>query len=70
MTVTQRGMLTPEDRERLLTAKAADEDADEVRRGYMAVAVEMVEKSSFREVAGLTGLSTNTLQRWKREAEK
>ncbi len=34
------------------------------------IAVEMIGKSSYREVARLTGLSTNTLQRWKREAGK
>lgn len=65
MTVTQRGKLTPDDERRLLDAHNAAKAAADHRR---TVAVEMMHKSSVREVARLTGLSTNTLQRWKREA--
>lgn len=68
MNVTQRGELSAEDQRRLLEAKAEDGDASEVRGRYRAVVVEMLEKSSYREVGRLTGLSTNTLQRWRREA--
>lgn len=68
MGVTQRGALSPDDEERLMAAKAADEAAADVRRQYVAIVVEMINKSSYREVARLTGLSTNTLQRWKRES--
>lgn len=68
MTVTQRGRLTPEDEQRLKDAKAKDAEAATWRDEYRRVAVEMMEKSSLREVARLTGKSTNTLQRWKREA--
>ena len=69
MTMTQRGELSAEDLDRLLHAKAADQEADAARLRYRSVCVEMVSKSSLRNVAHLTGLSTNTLQRWKREAE-
>ena len=67
MTVTQRGELSAEDLDRLLQAKAADQEAEAVRTRYRSVCVEMMGKSSVRNVAHLTGLSTNTLQRWKRE---
>ena len=65
--MTQRGRLSHEDHVRLAEAAiAAEEAAAYLRR----VAVEMVGKSSFREVARALGVSTNTLQRWKREAGK
>lgn len=63
--MTQRATLSAEDEVRLLEAKA-EEDAARAR--YRAVCVEMMDKSSVRVVADLTGLSTNTLQRWKAEA--
>lgn len=68
MTVTQQGRLDPADEKRLLEAKAADDATAAVRDEYRRVAVEMMGKASIREVARLTGLSTNTLQRWKNEA--
>ena len=37
-------------------------------RAYRAAVLAAVEASSFRAVAEVTGLSTNTIQRWKREA--
>lgn len=66
MDVTQRGQLTDADKIRLLAVQA---DVTEARERLQEVAVEMVEKSSYREVARLTGFSTNTLQRWVREAK-
>ncbi len=63
--MTERGDLEPADQARLLAAK---EDANLTAANYRAVAVEMMHKSSVRAVARITGLSTNTLQRWKREA--
>lgn len=66
MTVTQRGRLSPEDEQRLADAKAKDAAVAVAREEYRRVAVEMMMKSSVREVARLTGLSTNTLQQWKR----
>lgn len=66
--MTQKGRLDPEDERRLLAAKRTDEDAQATRDWYRRIVVEMVGKSSYREVERLTGLSTNTLQRWKREA--
>lgn len=67
--MTQRGQLGPDDVARLMAAKQQDEEAAKRREVYKRVAVAMVEKSSYREVERLTGLSTNTLQRWKREAK-
>ena len=67
--MTQRGRLDPDDVARLMAAKREDEEAAKRRETYKRVAVAMVEKSSYREVERLTGLSTNTLQRWKREAK-
>ncbi len=68
MPMTQRVPLTPEDEKRLQTARADFEATKAVQDHYRQVCVEMVQKSSLRVVADLTGLSTNTLQRWKREA--
>lgn len=68
--MTQRRTLSPEDVDRLMAAKRTDEDAQTTRAWYQGIVVEMIDKSSYREVARLTGLSTNTLQRWKREAGK
>lgn len=56
------------DRAKLDDALIAHHEALAQITRYRAVVVEMIGKSSFREVANLTGLSTNTLQRWKREA--
>jgi hypothetical protein len=65
MTVTQRGQLSRDDQTRLFVAL---HDAKSAEGAFQLLVVEMIEKSSYREVARLTGLSTNTLQRWKREA--
>lgn len=43
----------------------------EVDANYRAVVVlALIDGASFAEVSKATGLSTNTLQRWKREAGK
>lgn len=68
--MTQRGELSAEDQRRLLEAKAEDDATSNVRGRYREVVVEMLEKSSYREVGRLTGLSTNTLQRWRRESSR
>jgi DNA invertase Pin-like site-specific DNA recombinase len=67
--VTQRGQLDAADEQRLLDARQTYEAAIEAAtQEYRGLAVEMMRKSSIREVARVTGLSTNTLQRWKNEA--
>ncbi len=66
--MTQKAALDADDQARLSAAQREYEDALQRVVAYRAVVVNMIEKSSYREVARLTGLSTNTLQRWKREA--
>ena len=68
--MTQKGVLSDADRMKLDAAMIENHEAQAQIENYRAVVVEMLGKSSFREVANLTGLSTNTLQRWKREAGK
>lgn len=68
MDVTQRAGLSAADQNRLEEAMAMAQAARHDLEVHRQIVVEMVEKSSYREVARLTGLSTNTLQRWKREA--
>jgi DNA invertase Pin-like site-specific DNA recombinase len=70
MGMTQRGQLDPTDEARLTAAKAEYDRAIQAIEDYRAVVVEMIEKASYREVARLTGLSTNTLTRWKRDADR
>ncbi|WP_459982611.1 hypothetical protein [Nocardioides sp. AN3] len=41
---------------------------DEAERVYRLRVLEALNEGSFDEVSKATGLSTNTLQRWKREA--
>lgn len=69
MTVTQRGELSERDA-RLLAIwmsdwAEAEKTQDQVRRWI----AELVDRTSFRAVSEATGFSTNTLQRWKREAK-
>lgn len=64
MDVTQRGRLDKTDRVELLRAQ---DEALRATAHYRRLTVEMVERSSYREVERLTGVSTNTLQRWKKE---
>jgi DNA invertase Pin-like site-specific DNA recombinase len=63
MDVTQRGQLSLEDVEQLKAAAQAV-------IAYRRLVLEKVAQTSYREVARVTGISTTTLQRWKREAEK
>ena len=61
-----RGELTPDQRRRFIRAENRLDDAkDELRRVVLEI---LAEGASFAEVSKATGLSTNTLQRWKREA--
>lgn len=62
--------MSADDQKYLSRAMSMLERAQRDVENYRAVVVELVEKYSFREVARVTGLSTNTLQRWKREAGK
>lgn len=49
--------------------KMAQDELDAWRGEYRARVVQVLaEGASFAEVSKATGLSTNTLQRWKREA--
>jgi len=61
-----RGELSSEQYRRLAKAVKRQVAADAAWRAEV-VAV-LTEGASFAEVAKATGLSTNTLQRWKREA--
>tara|TARA_R100001244_G_scaffold6385_8_gene7504 strand:- start:2290 stop:2511 length:222 start_codon:yes stop_codon:yes gene_type:complete len=61
-----RGTLT-DAQIRLLTRTA--EKSEKAQAEYRAAVVRVLtEGGSFSEVSAATGLSTNTLQRWKREA--
>ena len=63
-----RGELTPDRRERL---ERLAEKADAAKAELRAESVQaLVDGGSFAWVSKATGLSTNTLQRWKREAGK
>jgi uncharacterized protein YerC len=68
--MTQRASLSDADEQKLRQSLRDYFVANSMIEKHRAVVVEMVEKSSYREVARLTGLSTNTLQRWKREAQR
>lgn len=63
-----RGELTQAQLRRWVRAENKVDDAkDELRRVTVEI---LAEGASFAEVSKATGLSTNTLQRWKREAGK
>ena len=66
--MTQRATLSAEDEQKLRQSLRDYFVAQAQIEKHRSVVVEMVEKSSYREVNRLTGISTNTLQRWKREA--
>jgi hypothetical protein len=59
-----RGAITPADQQRLLDAIAGKSAADAEIRAAVLEAVE--HGASVRELAAFTGLSTNTVSRWKR----
>lgn len=63
-----RGEMTQAQLRRWIRAENKVDDAkDELRRVTVEI---LAEGASFAEVSKATGLSTNTLQRWKREAGK
>lgn len=70
MNVTQKGTLTEEEREELTAALGDWRRAEGIQADVRAKCVEAVGRSSYREVAAVTGFSTNTLQRWKREMDR
>lgn len=62
-----RGELTPAQVRRLTRAAERRQQAEvDYRAEVLAV---MAEGASFAQTSQATGLSTNTLQRWKREAK-
>lgn len=61
-----RGELNPTQERRLKSS--ADRRVKAEAEYRAAVVKTLTEGASFSEVAAFTGLSTNTLQRWKREA--
>lgn len=61
-----RGALTPEQLRRLTRSAEKRERAEAAYRANVLAV--MAEGGSFAEVAKATGLSTNTLQRWKHES--
>ena len=65
--MTQRGKLSPEDEEQLV---AAWMESRRTTVAYKRLVAEMIEKASYREVERFTGVSTTTLQRWKRELDE
>lgn len=60
-----RGTIQPEDQKRLRKALNARSDADAEMRA--AVLEAAAHGASVRELAAFTGLSTNTVSRWKRD---
>lgn len=63
-----RGEMTKDQLRRWIRAENKVDDAkDELRRVTVEI---LAEGASFSEVSRNTGLSTHTLQRWKREAGK
>lgn len=61
-----RGELSDAQRRKITKAAKAVDDAEVAYRAVVLAAME--DGASFAEVSKATGLSTNTLQRWKREA--
>lgn len=64
MTPQRKGVLNPADAERIQKALSARETADSEVRAAVLAAVK--HGASVRELAAFTGLSTNTISRWKR----
>lgn len=67
MTVTQKRPVTNSDRVKLEHMRVT---ALTTQAELKAMALRVLGYASFREVSDLTDISTNTLQRWKREAGK
>lgn len=56
--------MTEADRQELAEMRAS---LDEQQSAFREKALHVLSYASFREVSDLTGISTNTLQRWKKE---
>lgn len=65
MTPQKRGLIPDPERARILAAMRARDDAETELRA--AVVAGLLAGGSVREMATLTGMSTNTIQRWGRE---
>ena len=65
MTPQKRGVIPDAERKRILTAMTARDSAEVELRA--AVVAGLLAGGSVREMADLTGMSTNTIQRWGRE---
>lgn len=61
--VTERRPVSDEDKRRLREARA---QLDAAEAAWKATVLDVESRSSVREVAAETGLSTNTVSRWKR----
>lgn len=61
--------LTESDAHKLREVMRQWDETEATREELRQIVANMVGRSSFRAVAEVTGLSTNTLQRWKREAK-
>lgn len=69
VSVTQRGQLSDVQVGELNVAMRSWQWSLDTQDSVRETVVRMVEASSYREVSRLTGFSTNTLQRWVREAK-
>ncbi|WP_209447033.1 hypothetical protein [Rhodococcus gordoniae] len=65
MTPQKRGLIPDPERARILAAMRALDDAEVELRA--AVVSGLLAGGSVREMSMLTGMSTNTIQRWSRE---
>ena len=68
MTPQKRGLVQSSDQARILAALQGKEAAH--RELHDSVVAALEHGGSVREVAELSGLSTNTISRWKREADE
>lgn len=66
MTPNPKGLIQPDDADRITAALTArDESYAELRAAVLDAAAH---GAAVRELAEFTGMSTNTITRWKREA--
>ena len=65
MTAQRRGLIPDAERERIVAALESRGAAEVELRA--AVVAGLLAGGSVREVAGVTGMSTNTIQRWGHE---
>lgn len=66
--MNQRAELSEQDRAILAEAVQHMDESEATMAEHRRRVAAVVERTSYREVARLTGLSTNTLQRWVRES--